>query len=72
MFNTSKGEILTRLQSILGISPDDTLVVGDGANDISMFNHSTTRVAFCAKPILREHATIIIDEKDLSLILEKI
>ena len=72
MFNTSKGEILTRLQSILGISPEDTLVVGDGANDISMFNHAATRVAFCAKPILKEHATIIIDEKDLSLILEKI
>lgn len=72
MFNTSKGEILTRLQSILGISPEDTLVVGDGANDISMFNHASTRVAFCAKPILKEHATIIVDKKDLSLILEKI
>lgn len=72
MFNTSKGEMLTRLQSILGISPEDTLVVGDGANDISMFNHASTRVAFCAKPILKEHATIVIDEKDLSIILEKI
>lgn len=72
MFNTSKGEILTRLQSVLGISPEETLVVGDGANDISMFNHAATRVAFCAKPILKEHATIIIDKKDLSLILEKI
>ena len=72
MFNTSKGEMLTRLQSILGISPEDTLVVGDGANDISMFNHAETRVAFCAKPILKEHATIVIEEKDLSLILEKI
>lgn len=72
MFNTSKGEILTRLQSVLGISTEETLVVGDGANDISMFNHAATRVAFCAKPILKEHATIIIDEKDLSLILEKV
>ena len=72
MFNTSKGEILTRLQNVLGVSPEETLVVGDGANDISMFNHAATRVAFCAKPILKEHATIIIDEKDLSLILEKV
>ncbi|MBR3889150.1 phosphoserine phosphatase SerB [bacterium] len=72
MFNTSKGEILTRLQNVLGVSPEETLVVGDCANDISMFNHAATRVAFCAKPILKEHATIIIDEKDLSLILEKV
>ncbi len=72
MFNTSKGEILTRLQNVLGVSPEETLVVGDGANDISMFNHAATRVAFCAKPILKEHATIIIDKKDLSLILEKV
>lgn len=72
MFNTSKGEILTRLQSVLGITPEDTLVVGDGANDISMFKHAATRVAFCAKPILKEHANIIIDEKNLELILDKI
>lgn len=72
MFNTSKGEILSRLQSILGITPKETLVVGDGANDISMFNHAETRVAFCAKPILKEHANIIIEEKNLELILDKI
>lgn len=70
MFNTSKGEVLTRLQSVLGITPDDTLVVGDGANDISMFKHAGTRVAFCAKPILKEHANVVIEEKDLSLILK--
>ena len=72
MFNTSKGEVLTRLQSVLGITPEETLVVGDGANDISMFKHAGIRVAFCAKPILRQHANIIIEEKNLELILDEI
>ena len=39
MFNDSKGEMLKRLQAVLGISPDETLVVGDGANDLSMFKY---------------------------------
>ena len=72
MFNTSKGEMLQNLQSILGISPEETLVVGDGANDLSMFKHASTRVAFCAKPILKAAANIVVDEKDLKIILKKI
>lgn len=72
MFNDSKGEMLKRLQAILGISPDETLVVGDGANDLSMFKFASTRVAFCAKPVLKENANIIIENKDLSLILDKV
>lgn len=72
MFNSSKGEIITRLQSILGIGPEDTLVVGDGANDLSMFEHASMRVAFCAKPILRQAANIVIDTKDLKLILDEV
>lgn len=72
MFNNSKGQMLVKLQKLLGASVEDTLVVGDGANDLSMFEHAGTRVAFCAKPILKEHANIVIDEKDLSLILNRI
>lgn len=72
MFNDSKGEMLKRLQAVLGISPDETLVVGDGANDLSMFKYASKRVAFCAKPVLKENANIIVEDKDLSLILEKI
>ena len=72
MFNTSKGDMLVRLQKVLGIDRGDTLVVGDGANDISMFRHADIRVAFCAKPVLREHASIVIDEKNLALLLDRI
>lgn len=70
MFNNSKGEMLTRLQNILKISPEQTMVVGDGANDLSMFKHAGTRVAFCAKEILRKEANVVITEKDLTKILD--
>ncbi len=72
MFNFSKGDMLVRLQNILGVSEEETLVCGDGANDLSMFAHAGTRIAFCAREILAKEANIIIKEKDLRLILEKI
>ena len=72
MFNYSKGDMLARLQNILGVSQEETLVCGDGANDLSMFAYAGTRVAFCAREILEKEANIIIKEKDLTQILEKI
>jgi len=72
MFNDSKGNMIQELQSILGISAEDTLVVGDGANDLSMFKWAKYKVSFCGKEILKKAANIIIEEKDLSLIPDKI
>lgn len=72
MFNYSKGDMLQRLQNILGISEAETLVCGDGANDLSMFAHAGTRISFCGREILEKEANIIIKEKDLTKILEKI
>lgn len=70
MFNNSKGEMLKRLQNLLNIDSENTLVVGDGANDLSMFQYAEKRVAFCAKPILKKEANIIINTKDLTQILK--
>jgi phosphoserine phosphatase len=72
MFSHSKGDMLLRLQNLLGVTPEETLVCGDGANDLSMFAHAGTRVAFCGRDILKAQANIIIEEKDLRKILEKI
>lgn len=72
MFNYSKGDMLERLQNLLNVTPGETLVCGDGANDLSMFAHAQTRVAFCARDILKKEANIIIEEKDLRLILKEI
>ena len=70
MFSFSKGDLLLRLQKLLNIDRSDTLVVGDGANDLSMFKYADTRVAFCAKSILKDEATDIVDTKDLREILK--
>jgi len=70
MYSEAKGDMITRLQALLMVDRKDTLVVGDGANDLSMFSHADTRVAFCAKPVLREAATHCVDTKDLREILK--
>ncbi len=72
MFNTSKGDMITRLQKILNVNREETMVIGDGANDLSMFAHADTRVAFCAKEVLKKEANVIIDTKDLTQILSKV
>ena len=72
MFGYSKGDMIVRLQSLLGVTRANTLVCGDGANDLSMFAHADTRVAFCARDILKKEANVIVDTKDLTKILEYI
>jgi phosphoserine phosphatase len=37
-----------------------------------MFPYADTRIAFCAKDVLKKAANIIIDEKDLTKILDHI
>ncbi len=69
MFSHSKGDMLNRIQNILGVTPEETMVVGDGANDLSMFKYASTKVAFCAKEVLKKEANIVIEEKDLTKIL---
>ena len=67
MFSSSKGDMIRRLQNLLGVTKQNTLVCGDGANDLSMFSEASTKIAFCAK-----EANIVIDTKDLTKILEHI
>ncbi len=65
MFDTSKGVILKELKSLLDLKKDEVMVVGDGANDISMFKEAGLKIAFCAKEILKKKADICIEKKDL-------
>ena len=70
MTSNSKGIMLQKLQKILSVTKEETMAVGDGANDLSMFAHAGVRVAFCAKEVLKKEANIVITEKNLLKILD--
>ncbi len=65
MYSDSKGLMMQKLQTLLNVSAENTIAVGDGANDASMFAYAAKKIAFCAKPKLKELANIVIDTKDL-------
>lgn len=52
-----------------GLAIEDTLAVGDGANDLSMIERAGTGVAYRAKPAVAEAADIRIDHGDLTALL---
>ncbi|NQV92238.1 MAG: phosphoserine phosphatase SerB, partial [Candidatus Aquiluna sp.] len=41
----------------------------DGANDLKMMKEAGLSIAFCAQPIVRESADIVIDARDLSQVI---
>lgn len=51
-----KAELLATLAGREGLSLEQTIAVGDGANDLPMLGAAGLGVAFHAKPIVRQHA----------------
>ena len=72
MDEDAKGKILEEIAKKEGIDLKDTVVVGDGANDISMFKKAGLKIAFCAKDILKKNADVIIENRDLREILKHV
>lgn len=70
MFSDSKGKMLQTLQTLLRIDPENTIAIGDGANDISMFRFARKKVAFYAKDALKKEANVLVLCKDLREILK--
>jgi phosphoserine phosphatase len=60
---------LKELTQRLGLEREETLAVGDGANDIAMLEAAGLGVAFHAKPVVRERAAVRIDHADLTALL---
>lgn len=48
------------------IALERTVAIGDGANDLLMMERAGIGIAFCAKPIVQEHADVAINIRDLS------
>jgi phosphoserine phosphatase len=60
---------LVELRERLGLSREDTLAVGDGANDLAMLGEAGLGVAFRAKPAVAAAAHARIDHGDLTALL---
>lgn len=65
----AKVDALLDIAHRLGISPDDTIAVGDGANDLGMLGIAGSGVALHAKPAVAAQAKIRIDHGDLTALL---
>ena len=65
----AKAIALNEIAARLGISPQDAIAVGDGANDLDMLMLAGSGVALHAKPAVAEQARIRINHGDLTALL---
>ena len=65
----AKVDALNDIATRLGITPDEAMAVGDGANDLGMLHLSGAGVALHAKPAVAAEAKIRIDHGDLTALL---
>lgn len=65
----AKREALIELRGRFGLAPQETLAVGDGANDLDMLGEAGLGVAFRAKPAVAAAARVRIEHGDLTALL---
>jgi phosphoserine phosphatase len=65
----AKVDALLEISERLGLSPDEAMAIGDGANDLGMLHASGAGVALHAKPAVAAEAKIRIDHGDLTALL---
>ena len=65
----AKADTLQEWADDMGIPLSQTVAVGDGANDLTMMALAGLAVGFDAKAPVRDLAHVLIDERDLSLVL---
>lgn len=64
-----KAKLLKDIASQQGITPAQTIAVGDGANDLPMLSAAGLGIAFRAKPLVRENAKQALSTHGLDSIL---
>jgi phosphoserine phosphatase len=62
-------QALEEITARLGITADDVLAVGDGANDLGMLMLAGTGVALHAKPAVQAQCAVRINHGDLTALL---
>lgn len=65
----AKVDALEEIAARLGITPNDVIAVGDGANDLGMLGIAGSGVALHAKPTVAAEAKMRIDHGDLTALL---
>ncbi|MGR7025868.1 phosphoserine phosphatase SerB [Geodermatophilus sp. URMC 62] len=65
-----KARALARFAAEHGIPLDQTVAVGDGANDLDMLNAAGLGIAFNAKPVVREQAHAALNQPYLDAVLQ--
>ena len=68
----AKADYLQELAEKLDIPLNQTVAIGDGANDLGMMAIAGMSIAFNAKPVVREFAQAKIDDGNLAKVLELI
>ena len=64
-----KAAVLQRLRDKYGIAPQNSIAIGDGANDLAMMNAAGLGVAFHAKPKVQQQAQVVVNFADLTALL---
>ncbi len=64
-----KADTLQRLRDEYKLKPQNTIAIGDGANDLAMMNVAGLGVAFHAKPKVQQQAQIVVNFADLTALL---
>ena len=65
----AKVEALHRISQAQGVTPDDVMAVGDGANDLGMLGLAGSGVALHAKPVVAAECDLRINHGDLTALL---
>jgi phosphoserine phosphatase len=65
----AKLHALKEIAAAMGLAPDDTLAVGDGANDLPMLQAAGLGIAYRAKPKVAAGADARVERSDLSALL---
>jgi phosphoserine phosphatase len=68
----AKADALIEWAAATNTPIENTVAVGDGANDLSMMAVAGLGVGFNCKPIVREHADFILEGNDLSKLTVKL
>lgn len=66
---TRKAELLEEIAAREGISREQTIAIGDGANDLPMLNAAGLGIAYHAKPLVKETASHAISTFGLDSVL---